>query len=81
MRPSTLGRGGGMSVDRERLENLLREFEDTWAEHEGRRLTSAEFYDQYRRGEFDTQFGIAWASYYEILQRVRRPDIPVEVIA
>ena len=47
------------------LEELLRSFEDTWADTSDERLTSAEFYDLYRRGEIDSVFATAWATYYE----------------
>jgi hypothetical protein len=37
----------------------------------GDALSSADFYAAYRRGEFDTPFGMAWATYYEALLRSR----------
>lgn len=52
------------------LEELLRAFEDAWQERSGVRLTSAEFYDGYRRGEADSLFALAWASYYEGFRRL-----------
>jgi hypothetical protein len=55
------------TLERSDLEDLLSAFEDAWAEQTGERLTTAEFYDRYRRGEApDTTFSMSWASYYEI---------------
>lgn len=58
------------ALGRRELEDLLREFEDTWAEREGARVTSAEFYERYTRGEVDTLYAMAWASHFEIFLRL-----------
>jgi hypothetical protein len=51
-------------IGRAELEELLRSFEDTWANTEGQRITSAVFYDLPSR-RIDSVFATAWASYYE----------------
>lgn len=56
------------------LEELLRSFEDTWAESAGERVTSAEFYDRYRRGEIDSMYATAWATYYESWRSLTRRE-------
>lgn len=61
------------------LEELLRSFEDAWAEQSGSRITSAEFFDLYRRGEFDSMFHMAWASYYESWRADARRDAKARV--
>lgn len=58
-------------VDRQRVDlngarAILDTFEDAWAKQSENRITSAQFYDRYTTGEFDSMFHMAWASYYEI---------------
>jgi hypothetical protein len=53
-------------VDREDLAALLLTFEDSWAEASGERITSTEFYERYKTGEFDSLLAMSWASHYEI---------------
>ena len=62
-------------VGRADLEELLRSFEDTWADNVGERLTSAAFYDRYRAGEIDSVFASAWASYYEHWRALGRRNL------
>jgi hypothetical protein len=61
-------------VGRAELEELLRSFEDAWAENEGERLTSAAFYDRYRGGDIDSLFATSWATYYEHWRALGRRD-------
>jgi hypothetical protein len=59
------------SLDRQGLEDLLRAFEDMWADRTGERLTSAAFYDRYVADDtIDSMFTMAWSSYYEIFRRL-----------
>jgi len=68
-------------LDKDGLEGLLREFEDTWAEKTGDRLTSPHFYDVYRRGDVDSMFAMAWATYYEEFRRMERDPVNQEVVS
>ncbi len=61
-------------LDRAGLEELLRKFEDAWAADTEERITTAVFYDRYVRGEIDTMFAMAWASYYEAFRRAGDDD-------
>jgi hypothetical protein len=61
-------------VRRADLEELLRSFEDTWADSAGERITSAAFYDLYRAGKIDSVFATAWASYYEHWRAIGRRE-------
>jgi hypothetical protein len=54
------------------LEALLRGFEETWAETNNERISSAEFYERYRLGEVDSLFAAAWATYYEASRELER---------
>lgn len=68
-------------LDRQGLEDLLRTFEDRWAEHTGERLTSADFYDRYLADEVtDSLFTMAWSSYYEIVRRLRSDPAHAEMV-
>ena len=68
------------SMSRAELEDLLRQFEDTWSAQEGERITSAQFYDQHAVGEHDSVFGMAWASYYEIYRRLGQRQEHAELV-
>lgn len=57
-------------LDRASLGDLLRSFEETWVGHGNEPLTSDEFYERYRAGDFDSQFGMAWTSYVEAYRRL-----------
>lgn len=60
-----------IKMDRQGLEDLLRSFEDAWADETGERITSAEFYDRYRANDsIDSMLAMAWSSYYEIFRRL-----------
>jgi hypothetical protein len=47
------------------IENRLRECERAWEQATGERLSSADFYERFCAGDFDTRFGTRWATYYE----------------
>ena len=70
-------------LDRSGVEELLRMFEDAWNEEHDERITSAQFYDRYTRGEIDSMFAMAWASYYEAFRRhsQRRPIFARELLS
>jgi hypothetical protein len=55
----------GRSIRTPDLEERLREFERTWEQSTGERLSTAAFYDRFCAGDFDTRFGARWATYYE----------------
>lgn len=67
-------------LDRSALEDLLRKFEDVWAAESGARITSAEFYDRYARGEIDSTFAMAWATYYESFRRLGDDDATTAIV-
>ena len=68
-------------LDRQGLEDLLREFEDSWAEHTGERLTSAAFFDRYLADDItDSLFTMAWSSYYDIFRRLRSDPADAETV-
>ena len=69
------------TLDHHGVEEILRVFEDAWAEREGKRLTSAQFYDRYRQGLGDSMFGMAWASYYEAFRRINRDRASAEIVS
>lgn len=47
------------------IENRLREYERAWEQATGEHLSSADFYERFCAGDFDTRFGTRWATYYE----------------
>ena len=55
------------------LEERLRLFEEHHAETFGTYLSSVEFYERFRAGEYDTPFGMAWATYFEAYARLATP--------
>ena len=67
-------------LTREDLDELLRSFEDAWAEHAGERLSSAQFYDLYRSGEVDSMFATSWATYYEAFRRRSRANVDLLIV-
>jgi hypothetical protein len=57
------------TLDNVAIEEILRTFEDGYAEATGERITSAAFYDRYLKDDVDdVQDAIRWASYYELLR-------------
>jgi hypothetical protein len=62
------------------VEELLRRFEDAWAEQHGERVTSATFYERHCAGEADSMLGMAWASYYEAYRRMGTDRTNAELI-
>jgi hypothetical protein len=69
------------ALDRQGLEDLLRAFEDSWAEHTGERMTSAAFYDRYVADDIaDSLFTMAWSSYYDIFRRLRSDPAHAEMV-
>lgn len=68
------------TVERDELAEMLRAFEDEWAAQHGERITSAQFYDRYRKGQVDSMFTMSWASYYEIFRRLGENEANAEIV-
>jgi len=70
-----------VTLDANGVAELLASFEDLWASRHGERITSAEFYARYSAGQMDSQFAMAWASYYEGHCRMTGADTKVDRLA
>lgn len=57
-------------ISRREIEQRLREFERTHRLATGEALSSAEFFERYKQGEFDSLFGMEWAAYWRALSRM-----------
>ena len=53
------------------IERRLREFERTHKIATGEELSSAEFFERFKQGEFDSLFGMRWAGCVRALARAR----------
>jgi hypothetical protein len=60
-------------LDHVALSERCHEFEDRFAREGAFRLSSADFYDMYLRGDGDEiPYAMEWASYYEMLRKLGR---------
>jgi uncharacterized membrane-anchored protein YhcB (DUF1043 family) len=57
------------------IEQRLREFERAWAKSSGEQLSSDDFYKRYCSGEFDSRFGMRWATYFEVARSDARTTV------
>lgn len=55
------------TVSRDEMTSRLSGFETMHAHVHGATLDSAEFYELFRRGEYDSPFAMAWATCYEVV--------------
>jgi len=58
-------------LSRADLEQRLREFERSYTVTTGEQLSSADFFERFRAGEFDSLFGMRWAGHWRAYTRVR----------
>jgi hypothetical protein len=57
-------------ITRMEIEQRLHEFERTHCLATGEVLSSAEFFERYKHGEFDSLFGMEWAAYWRAFSRL-----------